>query len=108
MYYLYSAIRSFSANPNDAPPNTSDQPLSYAAHRRACHIPGIGTDVGPRRLSSLISDVRRRGLPNSATENLLCILKGCRNIIAAQLRFRAVRIAERSTRPAPLVVKHEP
>ena len=41
---------------------------------------------------------RRRVLPllppNSGTENLLCVFQRRRNMIAAQLRFRAVRIAE--------------
>ena len=45
---------------------------------------------------------------HSPTENLLYALQRRRNMIAAQLRFRAVRIAERNTRPALLVVKDEP
>ena len=44
----------------------------------------------------------------SATENLLCILKRCHNMVTAHIRFLVVRIAERNTRPAHLVIKHEP
>jgi hypothetical protein len=32
--------------------------LPFAAHRRACRIPGIGTDVGPVWLSSSISSTK--------------------------------------------------
>ena len=47
-------------------------------------------------------------LHNSATENLLRVLKRCRNMIAAHVRLLVIRISERNTRPAFLVVKHEP